>query len=58
LPLAPCDAPLTHATQVKTLAEEIGVAFLGLGFQPKWSVADTPAMPKARRPSRCAARRI
>ena len=34
--------------QVKTLAEEIGVAFLGLGFQPKWSVADTPAMPKAR----------
>ena len=36
------------ACQVKTLAEEIGVAFLGLGFQPKWSVADTPAMPKAR----------
>jgi gamma-glutamylcysteine synthetase len=36
--------------QVKTLAEEIGVAFLGLGFQPKWSVADTPAMPKARTP--------
>jgi glutamate--cysteine ligase len=35
-------------TQVKTLAEEIGVAFLGLGFQPKWSVADTPAMPKVR----------
>ena len=39
---------LTHVRQVKTLADEIGVAFLGLGFQPKWSVADTPAMPKAR----------
>jgi len=40
----------THALQVKTLADEIGIAFLGLGFQPKWSVADTPAMPKARPP--------
>jgi glutamate--cysteine ligase len=39
---------LTYVEQVKTLADEIGVAFLGLGFQPKWSVADTPAMPKAR----------
>ena len=41
---------LKQAPQVKTLAEEIGVAFLGLGFQPKWSVADTPAMPKERQP--------
>jgi hypothetical protein len=41
---------MTRAAQVKTLAEEIGIAFLGLGFQPKWSVADTPAMPKASLP--------
>ena len=31
---------------MKSLAEEIGVSFLSLGFQPKWSVADTPAVPK------------
>ena len=24
------------------------MSFLGLGFQPKWSVADTPVMPKGR----------
>jgi hypothetical protein len=48
------DARSPRAAQVKTLAEEIGVAFLGLGFQPKWSVADTPAMPKARARAGCA----
>ena len=30
------------------MAKEIDVSFLGLGFQPKWSVADTPVMPKGR----------
>lgn len=34
--------------QVKSLADEIGVSFIGMGFQPKWAVEDTPAMPKAR----------
>ena len=34
--------------QVKTIAEEVGVAFLGIGFDPKWQVADVPIMPKNR----------
>ena len=34
--------------QVKTIAEEVGVAFLGIGFDPKWQVADVPIMPKDR----------
>ena len=32
--------------QVKTVAEELGLGFVGIGFQPKWSVAETPIMPK------------
>jgi glutamate--cysteine ligase len=38
----------THLTQVKELGAELGVGFLGMGFQPKWARADIPWMPKAR----------
>ena len=38
------------APQVKAIAEEIDVGFLGLGFDPKWSVEQTPMMPKVRTP--------
>ena len=31
---------------MKTVAEELGLGFAGIGFQPKWSVAETPIMPK------------
>ena len=37
-----------HLSQVKAIAGELGIGFLGMGFQPKWSRADTPWMPKAR----------
>jgi glutamate--cysteine ligase len=37
-----------HLEQVKAIAGELGIGFLGMGFQPKWSRADTPWMPKAR----------
>ena len=43
-----CDEVNTHLAQVKEVAGELGVAFLGLGFQPKWRREDTPIMPKAR----------
>ena len=43
-----CAEVHSHLYQIKTVAKEIGVSFLGLGFQPKWSVADTPVMPKGR----------
>lgn len=32
--------------QVKAVAEELGLGFAGIGFQPKWRVADVPIMPK------------
>jgi glutamate--cysteine ligase len=34
--------------QVKSIAEEIGVGFLGTGFDPKWRYEDVPCMPKER----------
>lgn len=37
-----------HLREVKTVADEIGAGFLGLGFSPKWSLEETPMMPKAR----------
>jgi hypothetical protein len=32
--------------QVKAVGEEMGIGFLGLGFQPKWALSDIPIMPK------------
>lgn len=37
-----------HLDQVKTVAEPLGIAFLGVGFQPKWSRDAIPVMPKGR----------
>ncbi|KAL6501695.1 glutamate--cysteine ligase [Orobanche gracilis] len=34
--------------QVKAVAEEMGIGFLGIGFQPKWRREDIPVMPKGR----------
>ncbi|KAG0612156.1 hypothetical protein M758_6G006600 [Ceratodon purpureus] len=43
-----CAEVNSHLYQVKSVAEEIGLGFAGIGFQPKWSVAETPIMPKGR----------
>jgi glutamate--cysteine ligase len=43
-----CDEVYTHLKQVKTIAEPLGIAFLGMGFQPKWRLEDTQWMPKGR----------
>ncbi|XP_024368762.1 glutamate--cysteine ligase, chloroplastic isoform X2 [Physcomitrium patens] len=43
-----CAEVNSHLYQVKAVAEELGLGFVGIGFQPKWSVADTPIMPKGR----------
>lgn len=32
--------------QVKAVTEEMGIGFLGIGFQPKWKRSDIPIMPK------------
>ena len=36
--------------QVKAVGEEMGIGFLGLGFQPKWALSDIPIMPKVIQP--------
>ena len=43
-----CNEVYTHLRQVKTIAEPLGIAFLGMGFQPKWGREDTQWMPKGR----------
>ena len=37
-----------HLAQLKQLAELFGIGFVGRGHSPKWSLAETPVMPKAR----------
>ena len=37
-----------HLENLKAVAEPLGIGFLGLGGSPKWSLADTPVMPKER----------
>ncbi|MCC5980611.1 MAG: glutamate--cysteine ligase, partial [Oceanicaulis sp.] len=37
-----------HLKEVREVADEIGAGFLGLGFSPKWSLEETPMMPKDR----------
>ena len=43
-----CDEVHTHLAQVREVAEERGIGFLGLGFNPKWRREDMPVMPKGR----------
>jgi glutamate--cysteine ligase len=37
-----------HLAVVRSVAEPLGVGFLALGMSPKWSLAETPVMPKHR----------
>jgi len=37
-----------HLEQVREVASPLGIQFLGLGFSPKWTLAETPRMPKGR----------
>ena len=43
-----CAEVNSHLYQVKSISEEIGVGFLGTGFDPKWKYEDVPMMPKER----------
>ena len=38
----------SHLFELKTVADELRLGFLGMGFQPKWTRADMPWMPKDR----------
>ena len=37
-----------HLVEVAEVGGELGIGFLGLGFSPKWTLAETPVMPKER----------
>lgn len=43
-----CRESNKHLALVKEIAEPMGIRFLGLGGSPKWTLADTPRMPKSR----------
>ncbi len=43
-----CHEVTEHLSQVKTLAAEMDIGFLGLGYNPKWGLDDMPWMPKGR----------
>ncbi|CAO2184996.1 unnamed protein product [Urochloa humidicola] len=43
-----CDEVNSHLNQVKQVGQQMGIGFLGLGFQPKWALSEVPMMPKAR----------
>ena len=43
-----CTEVNTHLRQVRAVCEPLGIAFLGMGFQPKWKLTDMEWMPKAR----------
>jgi len=43
-----CDETEQHLREVKSVASEFGVGFLGDGFNPKWPREAIPIMPKAR----------
>lgn len=43
-----CAETNAHLDQVGKLSQELGIGFLGVGFQPKWGRDDIPWMPKGR----------
>ncbi|ESW30493.1 hypothetical protein PHAVU_002G157600 [Phaseolus vulgaris] len=43
-----CDEINSHLYQAKTVADELGIGFLGLGYQPKWRLEDIIRVPKER----------
>jgi len=43
-----CTEVNTHLRQVRSVSEPLGIAFLGMGFHPKWGREDMQWMPKAR----------
>ncbi|WP_425071813.1 glutamate--cysteine ligase [Sagittula sp. S175] len=43
-----CDEVNEHLREVKDIADEIGVGFIGLGAAPIWSHDEMPLMPKGR----------
>ncbi len=43
-----CSETGIHLAQLRDVAGRMGIAFLGMGFSPTWSLEETPIMPKGR----------
>jgi glutamate--cysteine ligase len=43
-----CREVNSHLEEVRSIADGLGLGFLGMGFQPKWARGDMPWMPKGR----------
>jgi len=43
-----CDEVAAHLQQVKAIARELGIGFIGLGYCPNWPTPEMPWMPKGR----------
>jgi glutamate--cysteine ligase len=43
-----CQEVHEHLAQVREVGDELGIGFLGLGFNPLWKREDIPVMPKGR----------
>jgi glutamate--cysteine ligase len=43
-----CREVHTHLAQVREVADALNMGFLAIGFSPKWTLAETPIMPKRR----------
>ena len=43
-----CSEVHAHLAQVREVADPLGIGFMGLGMSPKWTLAQTPVMPKGR----------
>src|SRR5690606_5006414 len=43
-----CREAASHLLELRSVAEPLGVGFLGMGFQPLWKREDMPWMPKGR----------
>ncbi len=43
-----CDEVGVHLNEVRQIADPLGIAFLGIGTSPLWSLEETPMMPKGR----------
>lgn len=43
-----CAETNSHLYQVKAVCEDLGIGFLGAGFDPKWEYEQCPMMPKER----------
>ena len=43
-----CCEAACHLKEVRAISEELGIGFLGMGFQPKWKREEMPWMPKGR----------